>query len=143
MSNMFETIIAEAQKSYMSGSKNPSTIGKRAAIYARVSTVEQADEGYSIDAQLKILRNVCEEKGFELIEEYVDRGISGKDVVNRPGLQAMLQAVEDRKLDIVLVWKMNRLSRKITDMLNIVDALKLRNVEFYSHMDNIDTNTPQ
>lgn len=142
MINSFESIISELQQSY-SKKDFTSTTGKRAAIYARVSTVEQADEGYSIDAQLKILRQVCEEKGFELVEEFVDRGISGKDVVNRPGLQAMLQAVEERRLDIVLVWKMNRLSRKITDMLNIVDSLKLRNVEFYSHTDNIDTNTPQ
>ena len=76
MSDVLE-ITAEAPTSYMSGSKNPSTIGKRAAIYARVSTVEQAEEGYSIEAQLKSLREVCEAKGFELIEEYVDGGISG------------------------------------------------------------------
>ena len=142
MTNSLGGIISEFQQSYTK-TDFTSTTGKRAAIYARVSTVEQADEGYSIDAQLKILRNICDEKGFELVEEFVDRGISGKDIVNRPGLQAMLQAVEERRLDIVLVWKMNRLSRKITDMLNIVDSLKLYNVEFYSHTDNIDTNTPQ
>lgn len=142
MINSLGGIISELQQSYTKTGFT-STTGKRAAIYARVSTVEQADEGYSIDAQLKILRNICDEKGFELVEEFVDRGISGKDIVNRPGLQAMLQAVEERRLDIVLVWKMNRLSRKITDMLNIVDSLKLYNVEFYSHTDNIDTNTPQ
>lgn len=142
MINSLGGIVSEFQKSYTKTGFT-STTGKRAAIYARVSTVEQADEGYSIDAQLKILRNICDEKGFELVEEFVDRGISGKDIVNRPGLQAMLQAVEERRLDIVLVWKMNRLSRKITDMLNIVDSLKLYNVEFYSHTDNIDTNTPQ
>lgn len=142
MINSLGGIISEFQQSYTKTGFT-STTGKRAAIYARVSTVEQADEGYSIDAQLKILRNICDEKGFELVEEFVDRGISGKDIVNRPGLQAMLQAVEERRLDIVLVWKMNRLSRKITDMLNIVDSLKLYNVEFYSHTDNIDTNTPQ
>ncbi|WP_290774194.1 MULTISPECIES: recombinase family protein [unclassified Exiguobacterium] len=142
MTNSLGGIISEFQQSYTKTGFT-STTGKRAAIYARVSTVEQADEGYSIDAQLKILRNICDEKGFELVEEFVDRGISGKDIVNRPGLQAMLQAVEERRLDIVLVWKMNRLSRRITDMLNIVDSLKLYNVEFYSHTDNIDTNTPQ
>lgn len=142
MINSLGRVVSEFQQSYTKTGFT-STTGKRAAIYARVSTVEQADEGYSIDAQLKILRNICDEKGFELVEEFVDRGISGKDIVNRPGLQAMLQAVEERRLDIVLVWKMNRLSRKITDMLNIVDSLKLYNVEFYSHTDNIDTNTPQ
>ncbi|WP_251131988.1 MULTISPECIES: recombinase family protein [unclassified Exiguobacterium] len=142
MINSLGSVVSEFQQSYTKTGFT-STTGKRAAIYARVSTVEQADEGYSIDAQLKILRNICDEKGFELVEEFVDRGISGKDIVNRPGLQAMLQAVEERRLDIVLVWKMNRLSRKITDMLNIVDSLKLYNVEFYSHTDNIDTNTPQ
>src|SRR5699024_10064834 len=96
---------------------------KRVAIYARVSTVGQAEEGYSIDEQINLLREWCDRNRHINHKEYVDRGISGKNINGRPAIQQLLYDPSQKEFDIVLVWKMNRLSRKSVDLLTIVDQL--------------------
>lgn len=115
---------------------------KRVALYARVSTVEQAEEGYSIDEQLNLLKEWCDRHGHIIHKEYVDRGISGKNIKGRPAIQQLLYDASQDAFDIVLVWKMNRLSRKSVDLLTIVDQLQKRNIGFRSYTEQYETETP-
>lgn len=115
---------------------------KRVALYARVSTVEQAEEGYSIDEQINVLREWCEREGYTIYKEYVDRGISGKNIKGRPAIQQLLYEANQKCFDIVLVWKMNRLSRKSVDLLNIVDKLQNKNIGFRSYTERYETESP-
>lgn len=115
---------------------------KRVAIYARVSTTEQAEEGYSIDEQTRILNEWCNQHGFKVYKEYVDRGISGKSITGRPALQQLLIDAKRKEFDIVLVWKMNRLARNILDLLKIVNLLEQKNIAFRSYSESYETATP-
>lgn len=117
-------------------------IQKRVAIYARVSTTEQAEEGYSIDEQTRLLRQYCEREGYEVYKEYVDRGISGKSIKGRASLQQLLDDAGQKLFDIVLVWKSNRLARNILDMLKIVDFLKRQSIAFRSYSEKYETESP-
>lgn len=115
---------------------------KRVAIYTRVSTTEQAEEGYSIDEQLRVLREYCNREGYVIHKEYADRGLSGKNVKGRPALQQLLEDAKHKEFDLVLVWKMNRLSRKLTDLTRIEEFLKKSNIAFRSFMERYETETP-
>lgn len=115
---------------------------KRAAIYARVSTLEQAEEGYSIDEQVRVLREMCEREGYVVLREYVDRGISGKNIKGRPALQQLLYEANMKAFDIVLVWKMNRFSRKSFDLQDIVKRLEKNDIGFRSYTERYETETP-
>ena len=72
---------------------------KIVAIYCRVSTIEQAEEGYSIDEQNRLLSEYCDKQGWGIYKVYSDRGISGKDIKHRPELKQMLKDSEDKKFD--------------------------------------------
>lgn len=115
---------------------------KRVAIYARVSTIEQAEEGYSIDEQVKLLSDLSEREGYNIHKEYVDRGKSGKNIKGRPALQQLLQDAANKEFDMLFVWKVNRLSRKTKDLLNIVEALEGKNIVFRSYTERYETETP-
>lgn len=117
-------------------------MSKRVAIYCRVSTVEQAEEGYSIDEQNLKIREYCEREGHEIYNLYEDRGISGKNITNRPGIKQLLHDVTENKFDLVIVWKLNRISRKLLDILNIVELLNKHNIAFRSLTENFETETP-
>ncbi|WP_275669626.1 recombinase family protein [Metabacillus litoralis] len=97
---------------------------KQVAIYCRVSTEEQASEGYSISAQKQTLRQYANLYGWEVIDEYIDEGISGKDIKGRPAMQRMITDVEKRKFQAVLVWKISRLSRNMLDTLVLLDKFE-------------------
>lgn len=90
---------------------------KRVAIYCKVSTIEQAEEGYSIDKQQLKLRQHCESRGNIVFYVYEDRGISGKNISGRPGLEKLLEYANKNKFDLVLAWKLNRISRNLYDIL--------------------------
>lgn len=114
---------------------------KKVAIYCRVSTVEQAEEGYSIDEQK--IRNIeyCEKEGYEVFKVYEDRGISGKNISGRPGLKELLRDANDKKFDLVIAWKLNRLSRKLIDILNIIDTLDKNSIAFNSITESFESET--
>ncbi|MEB4814946.1 recombinase family protein [Bacillus thuringiensis] len=114
----------------------------KAVIYARVSTAEQAEEGYSIDAQLDVVKKKCEQEGRIVANQYVDRGISGKNMENRPDLQRLLRDAKENKFQEIWVWKTNRLARNHLDLLKIVDELDKNNVGFKSCSEAFDTATP-
>lgn len=69
-------------------------------------------------------------EGHEVFKVYEDRGISGKNISGRPGLKDLLQDANAGKFDLVIVWKLNRISRKLIDILNIVDTLDKNKIAF-------------
>ena len=113
----------------------------RAALYARVSTEEQAKEGFSIDAQLNILSAWAVVKGYQIADRYVDDGYSAKNL-NRPAVQRLLEDCLSGAIDAVVVWKLDRLSRSLRDTLTVVeDVFRAKNIEFISTTESIDTTT--
>lgn len=112
---------------------------KPVAIYTRVSTQEQAKEGYSLDAQLRSLRSFCEALEYTIVGIYEDKGISGKSIEGRPAMIRMLEDAKSNKFQEVIVWKINRLSRKQLDMLKIVDTLEKLNISVRSITEPFDT----
>ncbi len=113
----------------------------RAAIYARVSTEEQADEGHSIDAQLRLTREFCTRKGWTVIAEYVDPGFSGR-TLNRPRAQEMLRDAHASAFDVIVVHKLDRLSRSLLDTLSTLADLNRIGVSFASATEDFDFTTP-
>lgn len=114
----------------------------KVAIYVRVSTMEQAIEGYSIPAQITTLKHYC--TGFQHIvyKVYHDAGISGKSIKDRPGMMQLIEDAKENKFDAVLVWKLSRLSRSLLDLLSIVEILTQHNISFISYSEKFDTSTP-
>jgi len=92
----------------------------RAVGYVRVSTDEQVDEGFSLAAQRKQVTAYCEARDWSLGLVYADEGISGKEIKNRPALQLMLAAARAHEFDVVVVSKLDRLSRTTTQLLALV-----------------------
>ena len=114
----------------------------RVALYPRVSSQEQATEGYSIGEQIERLTKYCEAMSWDIFKIYTDPGYSGGDT-NRPGLQEMLKDVREGKVDKVVVYKLDRLSRSQKDtMLLIEDEFLAHGVDFVSMSENFDTSTP-
>lgn len=114
----------------------------RALIYVRVSTLEQAREGYSIKEQVDRLQSYAEAKGYTVLKVYRDPGYTGANL-NRPGLQEMVRQVEKGVADVVLVYKLDRLSRSQRDTLHLIEDVFLKNeVDFVSMNESFDTSTP-
>jgi DNA invertase Pin-like site-specific DNA recombinase len=103
----------------------------RVALYIRVSTEEQAEEGWSVDAQERALREFCKAKGWEIVQVYKDEGKTGTNV-NRPGFQAMLRDARDGKFEAIVVHKLDRFSRNLVDVLMTLDDLQKKGVSFVS-----------
>lgn len=113
---------------------------QKAAIYIRVSTQEQATEGYSIEAQKDKLISYCKLRDWIIHDIYIDAGFTGTNI-DRPGLQKLLTNLN--KIDIVLVYKLDRLSRNQRDILYLVEEKFLNeNINFVSILENFDTSTP-
>jgi DNA invertase Pin-like site-specific DNA recombinase len=113
----------------------------RAVIYARVSTDEQAEEGYSLDEQLRLCREFCERKGWNVIAEYVDPGVSGT-TVDRPAFQQMLADARLGKFDNLCVHKLDRFSRSLMDALVTLSNLSRYQVALCSSSEDFDFTTP-
>lgn len=90
---------------------------KQVAIYIRVSTLDQARDGYSLDAQEKTLRKWCEERKYNVYDLYADKGISGKDIKHRPDINRLLNDAKNGKFDLVLFWALSRFTRSVSDGL--------------------------
>jgi site-specific DNA recombinase len=104
---------------------------ERVALYARVSTEMQAEEGFSIEAQLNEMRAYAAQRGWKVVAEFVDAGISGS-TMDRPGLRALLEAAQARQFDVVLVHELSRLSRSVFDTFEIFEQLGRAQVGFAS-----------
>ncbi len=111
-------------------------------IYVRVSTAEQAKEGYSIGEQTERLQKYCEAHDWKIYKVYTDAGYSGKDT-KRPALQELIRDVKAGKFDVVLVYKLDRLSRSQKDTLMLIEDIFLsNNTDFISMQENFDTSSP-
>jgi len=91
----------------------------KVAIYARVSTEEQAKAGTSIDTQIDELRSYCKRMGFQIFDEYVDGGFTGS-VTDRPALNKLREAAKSKEFDCVLVYKVDRGFRESVSALTLV-----------------------
>ncbi len=111
---------------------------KKVAIYARVSTEDQAKEGFSLDSQLEKLRSYCKARGWEIAGEYVDDGYSGRDI-RRPAYQKMMDEID--KWDVLLVMKMDRIHRNSKNFMLMMEELRKKGKEFVSMTESLDTST--
>jgi len=110
---------------------------KRVAIYLRVSTDKQ-----TTDNQRRELETVAERSGWKVVNVYEDAGISGaKGRDKRPGLEAMMKAVNAREFDLVASWSVDRLGRSLTDLLNILQTLHEKGIGLFLHQQGLDTST--
>lgn len=111
-------------------------------IYVRVSTQEQAREGYSIAEQLERLNKYCDAMDWTIVETFVDPGYSGGSL-DRPALKEMIKYIKAEKIDKVVVYKLDRLSRSQKDTLYLIEDVFLNNnTDFVSMNENFDTSTP-
>jgi len=113
-----------------------------AAIYVRVSTEEQAKKGYSIQAQIEILAQYCKLYDIAIYKIYKEMGVSGKNILDRTALNELLRDSTSNYFTCVIVWKINRLSRNLKDLLYLVDKLENTGVSFMSYSEKFDTSTP-
>ena len=112
---------------------------KRAAIYARVST----KNGQTPANQIIRLREVADKAGWEVVEEYVDRGISGaKGRDKRPAFDRLCKAATRREIDVVMAWSVDRLGRSLQHLVAFLGDLEAAGVDLYLDRQGIDTTTP-
>jgi DNA invertase Pin-like site-specific DNA recombinase len=109
---------------------------KRAALYLRVSTLDQHPETQGFE-----LRQFAQQRGYEIVEEFVDHGVSGSKV-RRPALDRLLKDAHRRRFNAVLVWSCDRLARSTKHFLDVLDELAQLGIQFHSQRKAIDTEGP-
>jgi len=108
--------------------------------YIRVSTNEQANTGVSLKAQEEKIRGYCELYNYDLVEIVKDPGLSAKNL-NRPGVQKVLEAIKAKSIDAIIVMKLDRLTRSVRDLANIIELTNKKNVAMISVEEKIDGST--
>jgi DNA invertase Pin-like site-specific DNA recombinase len=110
----------------------------RAAIYARVSTVNM---GQDPTMQTRELEEFCQRRGWHITGRYVDQGVSGaKD--SRPELNRLMADAHSRRFDVIAVWKFDRFARSVSHLLRALETFQALGIEFVSLSEQIDTSTP-
>lgn len=110
----------------------------RAAIYVRVSTEEQAREGYSISAQIQRLEDFARSQDWVIFDHYIDDGYSAKNL-NRPDMNRMIKDIREKKFDVVLVYRLDRMVRSVSDLHELLELFDSNNVKFKSATEMFDT----
>lgn len=114
----------------------------KVALYVRVSTTSQMEEGYSVEEQKAKLESYCDIKDWHIYKVYTDGGFSGS-TTERPALEQLIKDAQSKLFDTVLVYKLDRLSRSQKDTLYLIEDIFLKNnIEFVSLLENFDTSTP-
>ena len=109
----------------------------KAVIYSRVSTNDQ-----TVDNQRKVLREVAERKGLEVVREISDEGISGaKGRDERKGFDELIKGAVRKEFDIILVWDVSRLGRSLKHLVSFLEDIQSANCDLYIHQSGIDTST--
>ena len=112
-------------------------MNRKAVIYSRVSTNEQ-----TVENQLKVLREVAEKRGLEVIIEISDEGISGsKGRDERPGFDELIKGSIKNEWDIILVWDVSRLGRSLKHLVSFLEDIQSAHCDMYIHQSGIDTST--
>lgn len=112
----------------------------RVAIYVRVSTDIQAEEGYSLDAQLGRCKAYADSQGWEVVVTYIEEGESAKDL-NRTEIKRMLSDASAGLFDVLLVYRLDRLTRSVRDLHSLMDLFERQNIKFRSATELYDTTT--
>ncbi len=113
---------------------------KRTALYARVSTRNGHQDP---ETQLLALREVAERSGWEVVEEYVDHGVSGaKGRDKRAAFDGLCKAATRREFDVVMAWSVDRLGRSLQHLVTFLGDLHAQGVDLYLHQEGVDTTTP-
>jgi DNA invertase Pin-like site-specific DNA recombinase len=110
----------------------------RTALYARVSTT---NHGQDNDMQLREFREFCQRRGWPVVEEYVDSGISGSKE-RRPALDRLMADARRRKFDCVVVYRYDRFARSLRHLVNALEEFRALGIEFVSIHEGVDTSTP-
>ena len=108
-------------------------------IYVRVSTEEQAINGFSVRAQIEKLKSYCVIKEWKIFDIYIDEGISGKNINERPSLLKLIDDIKNNNINNVLVYKIDRLTRSTKDLIDLIDLFNNYNCSFNSLTESIDT----
>lgn len=110
----------------------------RCVIYTRVSTNCQ-----TIDNQLNVLREIAKLKGYEIVREYADEGISGaKGREERKGFDELIKDATRKKFDIILCWSVDRLGRNLSHLVTFLNEIQSVGCDLYIHQSGLDTSTP-
>ena len=114
---------------------------KVAGIYIRVSTEDQAREGFSLGEQEEKLKQLCDYKGYEVYKVYCDAGISAKDMEHRPKFQEMLKDMKDKKINYIVAYKLDRVTRSVRDLEELIAQLEKYNTYLVCDRDDVNTST--
>ena len=114
---------------------------KIAAVYIRVSTEDQAREGFSLGEQKEKLLQLCAFKEYEVFKVYEDAGISAKDMEHRPAFQEMLQDMRDGKINYIVAYKLDRVTRSVRDLEELILELEKYNCYLVCDRDDVNTST--
>ena len=114
---------------------------KNAAIYCRVSTEDQARAGYSLGEQLEKLKDLCKFRDYNIYNIYEDAGISAKDMDHRPEFKKMLEDVKNKKVNVIVSYKLDRLTRSVRDLETLISELEKYDCSLECAMDDINTST--
>lgn len=111
----------------------------KTAIYIRVSTEDQAKEGFSISAQKEKLTKYIEINDWQIYDYFIDDGISGKNINDRPELTRLIEGIKDKQINNVLVYKLDRLTRSVKDLINLIELFENYECSFSSLTEKLDT----
>ena len=114
---------------------------KIAGIYIRVSTEDQAREGFSLGEQEEKLRQLCKYKGFEVFKVYKDAGISAKDMKNRPQFQQMIENMKNGLINYIVAYKLDRVTRSVRDLEVLISTLEKYHCYLICDRDDVNTST--
>lgn len=110
----------------------------RVALYARVSTLAGQDP----EMQLRELREYCERRNLQIVDEYVDKGVSGSRE-RRPALDRLRAACRKRLVDAVVVYRYDRFARSLRQLVNALEGFRVLGIDFISLHEGVDTSTPK
>ena len=114
---------------------------KIAGIYIRVSTEDQAREGFSLGEQEEKLRQLCKYKGFEVFKVYKDAGISAKNMKNRPQFQQMIEDMKNGLINYIVAYKLDRVTRSVRDLEVLISTLEKYQCYLICDRDDVNTST--
>ena len=114
---------------------------KIAGIYIRVSTEDQAREGFSLAEQKEKLLQLCKFKEYEVFKVYEDAGISAKDMKSRPAFQEMLEDMKQGKINYIVAYKLDRVTRSVRDLEELIAQLEMYNTYLVCDKDDVNTST--
>ncbi len=112
-----------------------------AGVYIRVSTEDQAREGFSLGEQKEKLLQLCSYKGYKVFKVYEDAGVSAKDMEHRPAFQEMLADMKKGKINYIVAYKLDRVTRSVRDLEELIAQLEKHNCYLVCDRDDVNTST--